>query len=710
MRDAEDDSGAEILPFRERADVVKPSEISFEVELDEAPVPGPPVMVDVPDKAPTRRPIIPAHLATAEGVKLAVKQSTGRTAYRVGYHTMRSPGYAALGAFWGTVGAARLIGKQLSWWWLAESSALKWDAIKKRDTEAWLKLHRESRLTRRQRGKWLLLGITAVCLAVVLVIAFAPWWVPWVLGLVALPILARVGRPADKPIISPAMVTPKHRKITADVVLRAYYSAGLGNPDKPDQKIFFGSQMARDASNTGSQVVVILPYGKTNIDAVNAIGGLASGFDVSVSQVSLTPEKDSNRRHLCWVADKDPLSIPAGRTPLLDCKPRDVWKPCPLGLDSRNRRVAFELVFQSLLIGAQPRKGKTFCARGVALFAALDPYVRISVFDGKGSPDWRMFALVAYTYGFGILADRKQGDPVENLLATLREAKKYAQTCNARLAELPSSICPEGKLTRDISRNRKLGMPVWVIVIDEFQEYLVTGDKERDEEIAELLVFLIKVGPSVGIVMLDSTQKPSGIGGSQKVKQLFTDFRDQHQARFGLKTGNRHVSDSILGGGAYADGYDTSRLPTGNEYRGVGILYDAPVDNCTVRGYLADGQDAEKILTAARRHRERAATLEGMAAGETIAEQIRDPLADTLDAFRGGEDSLAWGRLAARLAELQPERYADANGDALSATLRGLALGVTSVNVRDSEYAESGVAKGVKRDALVRAVERRNEG
>ena len=29
----------------------------------------------------------------------------------------------------------------------------------------------------------------------------------------------------------------------------------------------------------------------------------------------------------------------------------------------------------SILVGAQPRKGKTFSARLLALFAALDPYV-----------------------------------------------------------------------------------------------------------------------------------------------------------------------------------------------------------------------------------------------------------------------------------------------------------------------------------------------
>jgi DNA segregation ATPase FtsK/SpoIIIE, S-DNA-T family len=689
--------------------VVKPADVSFEIELDEEPTPGPPVVMDQPTTTPTRRPIISAHPRTREGVKTAVKKTADRNVYRLGYHSLRSPRYAALAVAWGAVGVIRVVGKQLRWWWVTESSALKWEAIKRHDFETWMKLHREGKATRRARSKWLLLEVMAVCLGIVLILQFAPWWVPWVLGLVALPVLARIGRPEDKPILTAAVVTPRHRKLNADVVLRAYYSAGLGDPSRADQKIEFGTIISRDVYNAGSQVVVRLPYGKTFSDALKAKEKLASGLDVALSQVHLTPEKDSNRSHLLWVADVDPLSIPAGRTPLLDCKPRDIWKPCPIGIDERNRRVAFVLVFYSLLVGAQPRKGKTFTARLIALFAALDPYVRLSVFDGKGSPDWRAFALVAYTFGFGLLPDRKQGDPVENLLATLRSAKKDVQERNAKLAELPSSICPEGKLTREIARNPKYGMPVWVIVIDEFQEYLVTGDKERDEEIAELLVFLIKVGPSVGIVMLDATQKPSGIGGSQKTKALFTDFRDQHQARFALKTGNRHVSDAILGGSASADGWDSSDLPVGDEFRGVGLLYDAPVDNCTVRTYLADGQDAEKILTAARKHRERVGTLSGMAVGETVAVQIRDPLGDALDAFRGEESELSWGRLADRLAELQPERYADTSGDALSATLRGLKLGIQSVNVRDQEYAESGVAKGVKRSALVRAIESRDK-
>jgi S-DNA-T family DNA segregation ATPase FtsK/SpoIIIE len=463
------------------------------------------------------------------------------------------------------------------------------------------------------------------------------------------PVLAHVGRPTGKPIVSAAVIPHRMRRINYDTVLRAYYVAGLGKPDKEDQKITFGSRMSRDNLDAGSQVVVDLPHGTTFSDAMAKREKLASGLDVALSQVYLTRDKTSNRRHLLWVADVDPLSIPAGRSPLLDCKPRDVWRAVPLGLDERGKRVMLPLMFTSILVGAQPRKGKTFTARAIALFAALDPYVRLSVFDGKGSPDWRKFALVAYTYGFGLLPDRVQGDPIENLRATLRQAKTDVLMRNVKLSELPTAVCPEGKLTRDIARDPRYGMPVWLIVLDEFQEYLNTGDEEADLEIADLLLFLVKVGPSVGIILISSTQKPSGLGSTGKVAKRFTDYRDQHLTRFALKTGSYTVSDAVLGSGAYSEGYDSSALPIGDgtdgtfDYRGIGILYDSPVGNATVRTYLADGQDAEKILLAARAHRERAGTLDGMAAGAEVAQQARDPLTDAIDAFRGDETFLGPG-------------------------------------------------------------------
>lgn len=715
-----------ILPFPDRRAIDEPDvtqtsvvvgedrETSFEVELDQDPGPVAPVFVDKgPDRA-TRRPIIPAHLRTIEGVKHTAKRKTGEVGYRLGYHALRAPLYVLLALWWSQVGILRLVGRQLRWWWHPELTAMLQHAATKNDLKEGRELHKQVSKARQSRGLILLVEAFGVLVLPAVAIALLPDWTLIAAGVFLVPVLAHVGRPVGKPIVSAAIVTPRHRRLNSDIVLRAYYAAGLGHPDKPDEQITFGSQMSRDNLDAGSQVVVNLPYGKTFSDAMKAREKLASGLDVAVSQVYLTCEKTSNRTHLLWVADVDPLAIPAGRTPLLDCKPRDIWKAAPLGLDERGRRVLLPLMWSSLLVGAQPRKGKTFTARALALFAALDPYVRLSIFDGKGSPDWRKFALVAWTYGFGLLPDRHQGDPIENLVATLRKAKTDVLMRNQRLSEIEAThahLVPEGKLTREIARDPRYGMPVWLILLDEFQEYLNTGDTELDEEIAELLVFLVKVGPSVGVILISSTQKPSGLGSTGKVAKRFTDYRDQHLTRFALKTGSYQVSDAVLGSGAYSEGYDSSALPVGDgtngsyDYRGIGILYDSPVGNATVRTFLADGQDTEKILQAARRHRERAGTLDGMAAGANIAAQARDPLADALDAFRSGETFLSWETLADRLADQQPDRYAKVTKDGLSETMRGLKLGIESKT--GTEQGRKG-RRGVYLANLRRAMEARN--
>ena len=170
-------------------------------------------------------------------------------------------------------------------------------------------------------------------------------------------------------MVGTAVVAPRFRKLNSDIVLRAYYAAGLGKPDKADQEVRFGSPMSRDARNTGSQVVVDLPYGKGWSDVAGAREKIASGLDVHVNQVFLTPDKTSSRRHTLFVSDRDPLAVAVGRTELLDCKPRSIWEPVKLGKDERDALVTLLLMWNSLLVGAQPRKGKTFFARLVALWA-----------------------------------------------------------------------------------------------------------------------------------------------------------------------------------------------------------------------------------------------------------------------------------------------------------------------------------------------------
>jgi S-DNA-T family DNA segregation ATPase FtsK/SpoIIIE len=659
-----------------------------------------PIYVDVIARDHERQPIIPAMLRP-ENLLATLKWWAGRQLYRLGYHGVRLlPVYLPLALFWAFVGVFKLAGRQIKWWWLDEHTPMRREAANNNDPDMWVKLHKEGKSTRRWRFFVLVMEALGTAVAIALLWFLAPWWAQLLAAAAAVCGLAHIGRPVDRPIISAATVTARFRSITADVVLRAYYAAGLGHPDKPNKQIMFGSQMSRDANNMGSQVVVDVPFGTTFAQVMARREQLASGLDVTEYQVFLTKDKTSNRRHTLFVADKNPLAIPAGRTPLLDCKPRDIWTPALFGLDERGRKVLIDLMWKSILVGAQPRKGKTFSARLLALHAALDPYVLIDIVDGKNSPDWQMFRLVANSLILGTHPSR-DGDPIEQLLYLLRDIKRDIQSRNDKLRSLPVSICPEGKLTREIARDKRLGMPVRLLVIEEFQVYFETEDQDVNKEIANLLAFIISVGPSAGIILESASQKPSGVGAGD-VARLFNRFRDNHAVRFALRCGNRVVSEAVLGGEAYAEGFDASSLPVGDEFRGIGYLYGLTDDTPTVRTYLADAADAEKICHAARKLREQAGTLTGIAAGEQVTITRRDPLADVAGVFGPGEAHLSWQRIAARLADRLPEAYAELTPDAISAQIR--AFGVESKNVKEAGQ----VLKGPRIEHIRQAMGRRD--
>ena len=699
--DASDDTAEVVDLDTERARRNKASDNTdthFDVALDDEATPGGALVDPPPGKRTNRQPIVPVGLSTWGAVKSTAKYAAGEVWYHTRFHALRSPWYAMQALFWAVVGVFRLAGRQLKWWWLTEQTGLRQKAADDNDPQTWHKLHREVKATRHWRFWCLFAEVVGVAVVGPMLWLAAPWYARVAACSLVVAGLARLGRPQDRPIITPAVVTGRFRRINPDIVLRAYYAAGLGHPEKPNQQIAFGGPMGRDASDTGSQVLIDLPYGKGWEHVLNARGAIASGLDVSINQVYLTKDPTSHRRHLLFVADRDPLAVPVGRTPLLDCKPRDVWTEAPFGRDERNRKVGLMLLWISILIGAQPRKGKTFATRLLALFCALDPYVRLVIVDGKMSPDWDKFRLVAHRYVCGVMPNSRDDDPITHFLDALREIKAHIQEVNDLLSKLPTSECPEGKLTRELSR-RYPQLRVWLLVIEEFQNYFETEDQEVNKEIAGLLSFIKAVGPSAGVIILSSSQKPSGVGAGD-VARLFNRFRDNHDVRFALKSGNRVVSEAILGGDAYAEGFDASALPVGEAYRGVGILYGASDNTPIVRTYLADHTDAEKILVAARKHREAAGELTGYAAGEQLARDTRDTLADVRGVFNPGEPGLHWKTIAARLAERLPEHYADVTAEAVSALLRE--------HVRSVDVKVSGVVlKGTRKADLDTAIKAR---
>lgn len=686
---------------------------SFEVELDEAPEPGTDVAVPVDgpqiDVLPAataplpdgRLPIIPVHLRP-ENLKYTIARALGRAGHVAAFHVVRSPWYGVQLAYFAGRGMFRLAGNQIAWWWVRNAFALEQHAADTKELKEWEKIHRQIKATRLWRGLVLAGQMIALLIGLPVVWATVPTLYLAAAILAVVLVFGHYGRPVGRTIIGTAVVTARYRKLNSDIVLRAYYAAGLGRADKTDQEVRFGSSMARDARNTGSQVTVDLPYGKSWSDVLKAKENIASGLDVHTNQVFLTPDKTSSRRHVLFVADRDPLAVPAGTTDMIDCKPRNIWRPVRFGKDERDRLVLMLLLWNSVLVGAQPRKGKTFSARLLALHAALDPFVKLYIVDGKTSPDWIKFRLVAHRFVYGTHANPTDPDPIANLLAALDEILAHIQRVNEILAGLPVNLCPEGKLTEELARDPRFpDLRVLLLVMEEFQMYFETEDQAVNKEIAAKLAKIQAVGPSAGVIILSSSQKPSGVGAGD-VGRLFNRYRDNHAVRFALKCGNRLVSEAVLGGDAYAEGFDAASLPVGKEYLGVGYLYGMADDTPTVRTFLADHEAAEKILIAARAHRERAGTLTGFAAGETVAREARDVLADVRGVFGPSEAGLPWAVIAGRLAEGTPQHYADATAEAVSAQLR--ALGVPSVNVK---Y-DGSVPKGAKAADVQAAINKRD--
>jgi S-DNA-T family DNA segregation ATPase FtsK/SpoIIIE len=168
-----------------------------------------------------------------------------------------------------------------------------------------------------------------------------------------------------------------------------------------------------------------------------------------------------------WIAVEDPCGTKPVPSPLAKAGSFDLWKPIPFGTDKRGRLVSLQLVWTSVLIGAIPRMGKTFAVRLIVAAAALDPRVRLMVWDGMPGKDHKAASAMAHRYGCGV-----RDAVVDGLVASLREAVVDMDRRFEKLAGLSDKECPDGKVTPAICARKDLDMPLTVIVIDEVQRYL----------------------------------------------------------------------------------------------------------------------------------------------------------------------------------------------------------------------------------------------
>ena len=670
--DPDDELGAEIPGWAESGE-------DDAIEGTIVPFPGRPAAVPAPSPAPARRPsvpgelrkIIPGHLASWAAIKKTAKRYYKLARHHFLYHLVRIPYRLWLTAKWAPVGLGRLTFAQLNWWWLTEQTYLRHEAVAANDPRQWLALHNNARKTRLVRGMALLAEVAGIALACGIVSYFAPlaWWL---ILAVLVPVLAWVGRPADKPILNSAVVPAHMEPLSMELVIRALGNIGHGG---------INQALAKDPANAVTQIDPIardgpgwlfrgdLPHGVTAAEVMDSREKLASGLRRPIGCV--WPENERKRHPgalLLWVGDEDMSQADQPLWPLAKRGAADMFRPVPFATDQRGRPITITLMFVSIIIGAIPRMGKTFLLRLLLLIAALDVRAEIHAYDLKGTGDLASLKAVAHRYRAG-----DEPEDIDYLIAdyrALRTEMRRRTKVIRDLAEKDEVRCPENKVTPELAKDKSLGLHPIVVGVDECQ---VMFESEYGAEFETIATDLAKRGPALGILQALSTQRPDA-------KSIPTGISANVVLRMCFKVMGFRENDMVLGQSAHKNGYKATMF----DFDDKGIFYFGGEGSAPriARSHEIDGPAAGKITARARLMRENAGRLTGYAAGlDQDPEDARSFLADVLTVF--GADVKLWSEtIADRLSESMPGVYADITKDAAGSQLR--ALGVTVKRVRET--------------------------
>jgi S-DNA-T family DNA segregation ATPase FtsK/SpoIIIE len=645
---------------------------------------------------PRAQRVFPAWVIDPRERREAIRWAKAHTFHRAKFHTVRLPIYAARTVVHSPRGLGRAIWGWARWAFDAEGKPLRIHTVERGKVDEYVKLTR----IRNDRVKLRLQASSGIALASIAAAGTAWWYwplTPYALLVAAVTALGYAGRALDRPFIDHAVLPPEVRPLTPDMVITAYAAAGLHKDEAP---IEFLQPVQRDGA--GYLVVMNLPRGKTAVDALKVRAAIAGGLDKDEVQVFIDPVRGaggSSRMISMWVADRDPYAQKPPVTPLAKAPRIDFWDGFPFGVDARGRLVRMQLIWSSLLVGAIPRQGKTFAARLAAAAGALDPYVDLVIFNGKGDNAWKAFKQVAYRYGSGI-----RDSVVEHLVQVLEEAQAEMNRRNEAMEEMPDDVCPDSKLTPAMSRNKALNMRLQLIAIDEIQRYL--EHKQHGARILELLIDIAKVGPSTGFMLVLATQRPD----SQVIP---SDLSGQMGIRFALKVMSYHASNVILGPGASKAGMDSSLLL--RQHKGVGILLGtddgemAEKGAQTVRSHFADAEVITDICKRGRELRITAGTLAGVAAGEEFVSEmpVRSLLDDVLGVFLPGEDRLWSEAICARLAAEMPGIYDGWDQTDLANALAPYGVDTRQLDMKDPDTGKRKNRRGIDREAVLQAQSRR---
>ena len=635
------------------------------------------------------RPLIPSHLQTWAGIRKHLRWHARRARHHTLYHLIRVPLRLWNVARWAPVGAAGLAFAQVGWWWVAEQTPLRHAAVAANDIPRWLVLHRHVRAVRLVRGLVILGEVAALGTGIAVAVLYAPLaLVP--VGVVALPLLAWVGRPADKPIITSAVVPVAFEALSVEVIVRALGALGIGEMNKaltkyPDKAVVLIDPITRDGP--GWLARLDLPFGVTAGQVSEKREELASGLRRQLGCV--WPETD-HKRHPgalnLFVADEEMSAADRPAWPLAKRGTVDMFAPQVFATNARGAAVGITLMFASIIIGSIPRMGKSFLLRLLLLICSLDVRCEIHAFDLKGTGDLAPLKIVAHAYRAG-----EEPEDIRYLVTDLRglktELRRRAKLIRD-IADRDEKRCPENKVTAELCNDKRLRLHPIVIAIDECQ--VGFENEESGKELEAICTDLTKRGPALGMILMLATQRPDA-------KSIPTGISANAVLRLCLKVMGQTENDMVLGTSQYKAGIRATMFSRDD----LGVFYFAGEGRNPViaHGYGFNVPESKVIALRARQMREAAGRITGYALGEDHDTEVRSFAADVLTVF-GAADKLWSETIAERLRGSIPEAYADITTEAVASQLR--ALGVTVKPVRETGR---NPRSGCERSAVLAVVE-----
>ncbi|MET8152587.1 cell division protein FtsK [Actinoplanes sp. NPDC049668] len=667
---------------------------------DTAPADGGPVDVaeDIPHEIQLRqrerRPILADWARSGRALKAAAKHQSKDAGYVLAYHAVRTPKYAAKTAVWAPVGLFRGLGRALHWATAEEGNwELRQAAAQRGEADTWLKL--DARRQRQTAWRWWVLAFTtALIITGTVVLALGPVWWRWLALAAVVPLLATVGRPADKPLTDRVSEGTRYRKLTAELVRRALTSlqmAAINSAVSKDPKaISFPVDIHRDGP--GHIAIVDLPYGVEASEVIARRGKLASAMRLPLDQVWPEPAPGHTGRLALWVGYEPASQMKQPTWPLLSESAKvDVFKPFPFATTPRLDTVSVDLMYRNFLFGGQPGSGKTFALRDLVLAAALDPRTEIRGYELKGVGDFAVLEPVMAEYGNGF-----DDETLARAFAFIEWLYEECQRRSKRIAHYARlGKAPENKVTPELASLKGSGLHPLVAFFDELQELMLS---KYGKDAGILLEKVIKLARAFGIILFIGTQIPDK-------DSLPTGITRNVNSRFCLSVADQTANDMILGTSAYKNGYRATVFRPVDE-AGWGILRGFGAGAQAVRSYYVDTNAAARIVARAIALRTAAGNIPTFPAERDIAPQ--HSVLHDLARIWPDDDKSAWNEtLCAHLAELRPAVYGGWEAAQLTTALKPYpAIKVADVGRRID--GKSVTRRGIKHTDLLDAIADRN--